>query len=247
MKRIHLLSCLALASLLAASAPALAQSGGGDEDKEQPAGDGDDGGDAAEAGEGTGEGAEGAGETEEPEAADVDALRKEYLKLRDELFRSRARAATVASAMFSTKVTLYLNYKSGRFYTVTRATARLDGANVYDDTQGAISNDKATRFEGWMAPGRHKLAIRIEAVGKDDERFTVDIENSFTFQAPGGKDVTLIANVEDEGDIAYAWKKKQKGSYKLRVNLNVKTAKRGAKKKLRGSIPKKTRTRTAAK
>ena len=35
------------------------------------------------------------GEAEEPEGPDIDALRKEYMRLRDKLFRSRARAAPV--------------------------------------------------------------------------------------------------------------------------------------------------------
>jgi hypothetical protein len=147
--------------------------------------------------------------------------------------------------MFSTKVTIYLNHRSGRFYTVTRATVRLDGASVFDDTQGAIASDQATRFEGYVAPGRHKLAIRIEATAKDDERFSTEIESAFSFQAPAGKDVALIANVKDDGDIAFAWGKKQKGSYKLRVDLKVETAERGAKKKMRASTDATRRQRTA--
>src|SRR5262245_24387348 len=66
------------------------------------------------------------------EGADVDALRQEYLKLRDELFASRARAAAVASALYSTKITIKLAYTTGRFYNIRRATVRLDGANVFD-------------------------------------------------------------------------------------------------------------------
>src|SRR5438270_10667170 len=82
------------------------------------------------------------------EGSDVDALRQEYLKLRDELFASRARAAAVASAMYSTKITLKLTYTTGRFYNVRRATVRLDGANVYDDSDGKISGEDAVRFQG---------------------------------------------------------------------------------------------------
>lgn len=89
------------------------------------------------------------GDTPAPEAdaevKDIDALRKEYLRLRDELFRSRARAATVAGALYSTRLQVNLRYDSARFYSVTRATIRLDGANVYDDTSGAIAQDNALR------------------------------------------------------------------------------------------------------
>ncbi len=160
------------------------------------------------------------------EGADIDALRQEYLRLRDQLFRSRARAAAVASAMYSTKLTILLSYDTGRFYAVDRATIRLDGANVFDDSSGAIANDKAPRFEGYVAPGRHVLSVRIEATGKDDERFTSTTENTVTFQAPAGKDVTITARAKDGGNIPYAWKKKEKGSYQLTLNVKVDTKKR---------------------
>jgi outer membrane biosynthesis protein TonB len=64
------------------------------------------------------------------DAVDVDSLRQEYLKLRDELFESRARAATVASALYSTRIQVKLAFTTGRFYGVSRATVRLDGASV---------------------------------------------------------------------------------------------------------------------
>jgi len=169
----------------------------------------------------------------EPEPAkneiDVDELRRQYLQLRDRLFRARARAAAVASAIYSSRISIKLDYESGRFYTVTRATIRLDGANVFDDSNGAIAQDKATRFEGYIAPGRHVVSIRIEAAGKDDSRFVSTSEQSFVVQAVAGSDLVVRANAKDDGDIAFAWKKKSKGSYKLRLDVSVKTEKRQGK------------------
>jgi pyruvate/2-oxoglutarate dehydrogenase complex dihydrolipoamide acyltransferase (E2) component len=165
--------------------------------------------------------------------ADVDALRQEYLALRDELFQSRARAATVASAIYSTKVSIKLAYGTGRFYNVTRAVVRLDGASVFDDTEGTIASDDGVRFEGWIAPGRHVLTVRVEATGKDDDRFTSATETSVVVQAVAGKDLVVIAKARDGGDLPYTWKKKERGSYKLGVDIDVKTADRprpGAKK-----------------
>ena len=163
---------------------------------------------------------------ESGEGADVDALRQEYLKLRDELFASRARAAAVASAMYSTKITLKLTYTTGRFYNIRRATVRLDGANVYDDTDGKIAGDDAVRFEGFVAPGRHLVTVRIEAAGKDDDRFTSTTETTTVVVAPAAKDVIVAARASDGGDIPYAWKSKEQGSYDLRVTIDVKTAAR---------------------
>lgn len=186
--------------------------------------------------------AAGSGQTTPPDAGDgsgeppadeteVDALRQEYLKLRDELFESRARAATVASQLYSTKVTLKLAYTSGRMYGVSRASIRLDGANVYDDTAGAIANDDGIRFEGFIAPGRHVLAFRVEANGKDDARFTTATESTVVIEAVAGKDLVVAAKAKDGGDLPYAWKKKQQGSYKLGLDIDVRSIKRPTEKK----------------
>jgi len=157
---------------------------------------------------------------------DLEALRKKYLELRDQLFRSRARAAAVAGALYSSKISVRLEYATGRYYSVDRATVRLDGANVFDDTTGSIANDQAPRFEGFIAPGRHMLSVRIEATGKDDDRFKSATESSFVVEAPAGHDLIVVASARDAGDIPYKWKKKQRGSYKLHVDIDVRAVKR---------------------
>jgi hypothetical protein len=162
----------------------------------------------------------------EAPSLDVDALRREYLSLRDRLFRSRARAAAVASSLYSSKLRIQLDYDSARFYTVTRATVRLDGANIYDDAQGAIATDRAPRWNGFVAPGRHLVTVRIEATGKDDRRFATSLESSFTVQAPPGKDLVVRCAAKDDGDIAYQWQRSEQGSYRLRLDVSVESVAR---------------------
>ena len=227
---------LFLLILLCAAPYAQAQKGDPPKDESGESGDAKEG-EAAEGTEGTeGEGdpAEGTEGTETApavsEADDLQSLRAEYFKLRDRLFQSRARSSAVSSALYSTRLSVDLNYDSGRYYTITRATIRLDGANIYDDSEGSIASDKATRFEGFVAPGRHQLSIRIEATGKDDERFTSVIDNSFVVQAIKGKDLVVKALAEDDGNIAYKWAKKESGTYRLHLNVSVKSAKRAKKK-----------------
>ena len=101
-------------------------------------------------------------ETKSGNEPDVDTLRQEYLSLRDELFKSRARANTVASQLYSTRIQIKLNYTSGRYYNPARSQIRLDGASVYDNASGAIATDDGIRFEGYVAPGRHVITFRVE-------------------------------------------------------------------------------------
>jgi len=140
----------------------------------------------------------------------------------------------VSSALYSTRIQVKLTFTTGRFYGVNRATVRLDGASVYDDTAGAIAGDDAVRFDGWIAPGRHVLTFRVETVGKDDERFTSATETTVVVQAVAGKDLSVAARASDGGDIAYEWKRKERGSYKLGIDVDVRTSARAAEDKRAG-------------
>jgi len=157
---------------------------------------------------------------------DVDTLRQEYLSLRDELFKSRARANAVASQLYSTRIQIKLTYTSGRYYSPVKASIRLDGASVYENATGAIAGDDGIRFDGYVAPGRHLVTFRVEAVGKDDDSFASVTESQITVKAVAGKDLVVAAKAKDGGDIAYEWTKKEKGSYGLALDVAVKTAAR---------------------
>jgi len=159
------------------------------------------------------------------EGGDVDSLRQEYLGLRDELFRSRARAGAVASQLYSTRVQIKLTYTTARYYNPAKASIRLDGASVYENTTGAIAGDDGIRFDGYIAPGRHLVTFRVEATGKDDDSFTSTTESQIVVKAVAGKDLLIAAKARDSGDIAYAWKRSENGSYGLGIDVAVKTAK----------------------
>jgi hypothetical protein len=159
---------------------------------------------------------------------DVDSLRQEYLSLRDELFKSRARANAVASQLYSTRVTIKFTWASARYYGVSKASVRLDGATVYEDAGGAIAGDDGVRFDGYVAPGRHLITFHVEATGKDDDSFTSSTESQIVVKAVANKDLVVSAKGHDSGDIAYEWKRSEHGSYGLGIDVSVKTAKPAA-------------------
>jgi hypothetical protein len=162
---------------------------------------------------------------------EVDALRQEYLALRDELFKSRARANAVASQLYSTQMTIKFTWGSARHYGVSKASIRVDGATVYEDSTGAIANDDGIRFNGYVAPGRHLVTFHVEAAGKDDDSFTSSTESQIVVKAVANKDLLISAKGRDSGDIAYEWKRSEKGSYGLGIDVSVKTVAAGGAKK----------------
>jgi hypothetical protein len=177
-------------------------------------------------------------------ALDVDALRQEYLALRDELFQSRARANAVASQLYSTRVIIRFTYASGRYYSPAKAQIRLNGATVYEDARGGIAGDDGVRFDGYVAPGRHLITFRVEAIGKDDDTFTSVTETQVTVKAVAQKDLVVAAKARDAGDIAYAWSKQEKGSYGLGIDVAVKAQPRATRA---GEAPAKAAPKAAPK
>src|SRR5258707_1141449 len=202
-----------------AGAPALAPGA--------PAGGGAAGAARSPAGGTTDSAARPLGDADRPagDAQDVDSLRQEYLGLRDELFKSRARANAVASQLYSTRIQVKLTYTTGRFYNPAKSSIRLDGASVYEDASGAIAVDDGVRFDGYIAPGRHLLTFRVEASGKDDDSFTSTTESQIVVKAVARKDLLVAARARDSGDIAYEWKRTEHGSYGLGIDVAVRTAK----------------------
>jgi hypothetical protein len=158
---------------------------------------------------------------------DVDSLRQEYLSLRDELFKSRARANAVASTLYSTRVTIRFTWASARYYGVTKSSIRLDGATIYEDATGAIAGDDGVRFDGYVAPGRHVVTFHVDATGKDDDSFTSSTEAQVVVKAVANKDLIVAGKGKDTGDIAYAWKKQEHGTYALGIDVGVKTVPHG--------------------
>ena len=210
--------------------PAAPAAGDKEKEKDKPSGGGGGGGGGAGAGGGSADPAKPAKDPElDPKAKptsnepDVDTLRQEYLSLRDELFKSRARANAVASQLYSTRIQIKLTYTSGRYYNPAKAVIRLDGASVYENATGGIAGDDGIRFEGFVAPGKHLITFRVEAAGKDDDSFTSVTENQIVVKAIAGKDLIVAAKAKDAGDIAYEWKRKERGSYGLGLDVSVKT------------------------
>jgi hypothetical protein len=110
-----------------------------------------------------------------------------------------------------------------RYYGVSKASIRLDGATVFEDAAGAIASDDGVRFDGYVAPGRHLVTFHVEATGKDDDSFTSSTEAQITVKAVANKDLVVAAKGKDNGDIAYEWKKSEKGSYGLGIDVSVKS------------------------
>ncbi len=179
-----------------------------------------------------------------PADVDVDALRQEYLTLRDELFKSRARAHAVASQLYSTRSRSSSTYTQRRASTASRAG--VDPARRRQRLRRRRrARSPATTASGSTAssrPGRHLVTFRVEATGKDDERFTSATESADRGQ--GGRRQgprRRGARPRTAATSPTSGRSSEQGSYGLGIDVAVKTA--GARRRRRGEASERARSR----
>ncbi|HVT06338.1 MAG TPA: hypothetical protein VHO67_02725 [Polyangia bacterium] len=141
-----------------------------------------------------------------PPAIDLAKLRAEYDKLRDELFRARARAALVEQQIYASQLGATLRWKGAPNFLLHRAEIRLDGNVVWDSGEKPMVDDLIKVSQRPTKPGPHTLTVRIDVrPGKKAEKEHADLgyesEQTFVVNVPDGKTTTVSFTADDDGDL----------------------------------------------
>ena len=211
-----LMFALPLASLTAAALPAHAAKAAKNDpsseatsatsDAGRPA---DKGAAAPTAGDGSNaSGGNGASETAPPVAPSLDLakLRAEYDRLRDELFRARARAELVEEGIYASKLGATLRWKGAPDFILHRAEIRLDGNAIWDSGEKPLVDELIKVSERPTKPGPHTLTVRIEVrPGKKGEKEHADLgyesEQTFVVNVPEDLRTNVKITGDDDGDL----------------------------------------------
>ena len=162
-------------------------------------------------------------------SVDVDALVTEYGAIRDELFRSRAKASVVGEALLKTKLEVTFRYEAGRAWPLRKVTLRLDDRPVYG-AESVNGTDALKVFETVAAAGQHVITARVEAVGTGEDRISYTTESSFGIDLADGKLTRVELSVDENGSGPASLAKKREGSFDVRVRANVKSLRHEAGK-----------------
>ncbi len=155
-------------------------------------------------------------------AVELDGLVNEYSAIRDELFRSRAKAAVLGEALLKTSLEVSFRYEAGRAWPLRKLMLRLDERPVFS-ADSVTGTDMTKVFETVAAPGRHVLTVRVEANGTGEDRISYATENAFGFDIADGKITRVEINLDEVGSGPATIAKKKEGSFDLRVKANVKS------------------------
>ena len=195
--------------------------------KNDPASDATSGSDAGRAADKSAAppagGGNGASETAPPVAPTLDLakLRAEYDRLRDELFRARARAELVEEGIYASKLGASLRWKGAPDFILHRAEIRLDGNSIWDSGEKPLVDELIKVSERPIKPGPHTVTVKIEVrPGKKGEKEHADLgyesEQTFVVEVPDAKTTIVALTADDDGDLP---------GYEPEIELELKTEK----------------------
>jgi len=141
-----------------------------------------------------------------PASIDVAKLRAEYDKLRDALFRARARAELVEEGVYASKLGAKIRWKGAPDFILRRAEVKLDGNSIWDSGEKPLVDEQIKVSERPIKPGTHGVTVRLEVrpgkkSEKENEGLGYEIEHSFIVNVPDGKRTTIEITADDDGDL----------------------------------------------
>jgi hypothetical protein len=151
---------------------------------------------------------------------DLQKLRADYDRLRDELFRSRSRAQLVEEGLWNARLGATLRWKAAPDYVIRHAEVRLDGGTIWDSGDKPVTDDKLTIAERPCKPGPHSFTLRLEVrpgtkkKGKDIDTLGYQTEQTFAIVVPDGKRTTVELTADEDGSLP---------EYEPRIELEFET------------------------
>jgi hypothetical protein len=158
--------------------------------------------------------------TSSKSAIDLDALNNEYNQLRDELFRSRAKAHLLGDTLFKTKLVASFMYKAQRAWPLKKITLRIDDQPVASVDNPSVS-DPLKLYDGFIAPGKHTLALHVECGAVGEDRVGYGTDGNFTVDIAENKQTMVRLSVDESGDGPGKLAKKREGSFDVRVRADL--------------------------
>jgi hypothetical protein len=158
------------------------------------------------------------------EAADLEKLRAEYDRLREELFKARVRSQKVADVVYPTRFDVRLRWKGSPAFVIRKARFLMDGAEIWDSSDRSEADDLVEVASRPIKPGPHALTVSLEIRPKGEQKGGAKVgaarlgytsEHTFAVVAPDKGELHLSLTGDEDGDPP---------EYEPRLELEVKLA-----------------------
>jgi hypothetical protein len=135
---------------------------------------------------------------------DLEKLRADYDRLRDDLFRARARAQLAEDGLYKSKLSASFRWKGAPGFLVHHAAIRLDGGEIWDSGDKPVTDDLIKVAERGVKPGPHAITLRIEIrpgkKSKDSDKLGYTSEHTFAILVPDGLRTHVAITGDEDGD-----------------------------------------------
>jgi hypothetical protein len=156
---------------------------------------------------------------------DLETLNREYNALRDDLFRSRAKAHLLGDALFKTKIVATFQYKAQRAWPIKKVTLKIDDQPVFT-ADSPSTQDPLKLYDGFAAPGKHSLTVRVESGATGEDRVAYGAEGTFVVDVAENKQSNINFVVDETGDGPTKLAKKREGTFDVRVRADIEAVER---------------------
>lgn len=142
-------------------------------------------------------------------APDLDKLRAEYDRLREELFKARVRSQKASETVFPSKLDVHLRWKGGPDFVIRKARMSLDGAELWDSADRPQTDDVIDVSARSVKPGPHAFTVRLEVRPKTEakggaktgaDKLGYTSEHTFAIVVPEGGLTHLALTGDEDGD-----------------------------------------------
>jgi hypothetical protein len=136
---------------------------------------------------------------------DLQKLRADYDRLRDDLFRTRSRAQLVQEGLYGARLGATFEWKAAPDYVIRHAEVRLDGGTIWDSGEKPVTDDLLRIAERPCKPGPHALTLRLEIrpgtkkKGRDIEQLGYASEHTFAIVVPDAQKTTVVITGDEDG------------------------------------------------
>jgi hypothetical protein len=140
---------------------------------------------------------------------DLDKLRADYDRIREELFKARVRSQKVAETIYPSKLDARLRWKGGPGFVIRKARLLLDGAELWDSADRPQTDDLIEVSERSVKPGPHAFTVRLEVRPKTEakggaktgaDKLGYTSEHTFAIVVPDGGHTHLKLVGDEDGD-----------------------------------------------
>ena len=161
-----------------------------------------------------------------PEGPDVSALSAELSAVLDELIQARTRASVLAKTLFRTRIDVLVTRRSDD-QQLLRVRLALDGVPVHDSDGGALGEDEARLFSGYVAPGVHEIGIEISEQAKENATYRYTRKERFRIETKKDTSTQVEILLRDKSDMAEELPQGDDGKYQVSTRVRVTPVKVG--------------------